>query len=187
MDALESLDDRDLLVAAATDAEPFGVFYRRHVNAVLRFFHRALGRTDLAFDLTAETFASVLTELPRFEPTGAPATAWLYTIARNRLVDSVRRNEVAVRARQRLAMQALELTDDGQAVIERIVQETGDAPALALVDALPVEQREAITARVIDGREYAEIADELRCSEQVVRKRVSRGLATLRRELGGKR
>jgi hypothetical protein len=75
---------RDPLVAAARDAETFDVFYRRHVNAVLRFFHRALGRAGLAFDLTAETFARVLTELPRFEPTGAPATAWLYTIARNR-------------------------------------------------------------------------------------------------------
>ena len=107
--------------------------------------------------------------------------------ARNRLVDLVRRNEVAVRARQRLAMQALELTDDGLAVIERVVEGAGEGPALALVDALPVEQREAITARVIDGREYAEIADELRCSEQVIRKRVSRGLATLRRELRGDR
>ena len=57
MEPLERLDDRDLLIAAATDAEAFGVFYRRHVNGVLRFFYRAVGRSDLAFDLTAETFA----------------------------------------------------------------------------------------------------------------------------------
>jgi RNA polymerase sigma-70 factor (ECF subfamily) len=36
---------------------------------------------------------------------------------------------------------------------------------------------------VIDERSYADIAGELRCSEQVVRKRVSRGLAQLRARL----
>ena len=187
MGALSDLDDRDLLVAAATDAEAFAVFYRRHVNGLLRFFHRALGRSDLAFDLTAETFATVLTQVARFEPTGAPATAWLYAIARNHLFDSLRRSQVEARARDRLAMAPLELTDDGHALIERIIERSSEEPALALVHALPPEQREAVTARVIEGREYAEIANQLRCSEQVIRKRVSRGLTTLRRELGGER
>lgn len=48
---------------------------------------------------------------------------------------------------------------------------------------LPADQREAITARVLDDREYHEISRILECSEAVVRKRVSRGLATLRRQL----
>jgi RNA polymerase sigma factor (sigma-70 family) len=159
------------------------VFYRRHVDGLLRFFGRALGRADLAFDLTAETFASVLSELPRFQPTGAPATAWLYTIARNRLIDSMRRSEVEARARRRLAMGSIELTDNGEAVIEGIIARAAADPALTLVDSLPPAQREAVLARVIDGREYTEIANELRCSEQVIRKRVSRGLETLRRGL----
>ena len=45
---------------------------------------------------------------------------------------------------------------------------------------LPPDQLEALRLRVIDERDYDEIARELRCSEAVVRKRVSRGLATLR-------
>ena len=45
---------------------------------------------------------------------------------------------------------------------------------------LPPEQREAVRARVLDERDYADIARELHTSELVVRKRVSRGLATLR-------
>ena len=50
---------------------------------------------------------------------------------------------------------------------------------------LPEEQRRAIHARVVHDREYAEIAGELRCSEAVVRQRVSRGLRTLRARLAG--
>jgi RNA polymerase sigma factor (sigma-70 family) len=56
----------------------------------------------------------------------------------------------------------------------------------ALAD-LPTEQRNAIEARVLRQREYADIASELHCSEAVVRKRVSRGLRSLRTRLAGER
>ncbi len=49
-----------------------------------------------------------------------------------------------------------------------------------MLDGLPAEQRDAIRARVLDERDYGEIARELRTSELVIRKRVSRGLAELR-------
>ena len=54
----------------------------------------------------------------------------------------------------------------------------GDAPA---------EQREGVIRRVLLDESYAEMASDLRCSEQVVRKRVSRGLAALRANLEGER
>jgi RNA polymerase sigma-70 factor (ECF subfamily) len=41
----------------------------------------------------------------------------------------------------------------------------------------------AIEAHHLEERGYAEIAAELQCSESVVRKRVSRGLASLRTQL----
>ena len=48
---------------------------------------------------------------------------------------------------------------------------------------LPADQREAVLARIVDERDYGEIAADLR-SESVARKRVSRGLARLRDQLG---
>jgi DNA-directed RNA polymerase specialized sigma24 family protein len=48
---------------------------------------------------------------------------------------------------------------------------------------LPADQRVAVEARIVDDRSYADIASEMRCSESVVRKRVSRGLATLREQI----
>ena len=52
-----------------------------------------------------------------------------------------------------------------------------------LLEALPVDERVAVHARVIDEREYGDIAQSLGCSELVIRKRVSRGLARLRARL----
>jgi RNA polymerase sigma-70 factor, ECF subfamily len=52
--------------------------------------------------------------------------------------------------------------------------------SLALLDALPTDQRAAVRGRVIDRRDYAELARELDCTELVVRQRVSRGLRMLR-------
>lgn len=71
------------------------------------------------------------------------------------------------------------LTEAGIERIERL----GGRPVLTLLDELPAEQREAVRARVLDERTYPEIAAELRCSESVVRQRVSRGVRTMRRML----
>ncbi|MGO9763978.1 MAG: sigma factor-like helix-turn-helix DNA-binding protein [Solirubrobacteraceae bacterium] len=49
------------------------------------------------------------------------------------------------------------------------------------------ELLDALRARILDERDYAQIARELRCSEAVVRKRVSRALRTLRGALGAPR
>jgi DNA-directed RNA polymerase specialized sigma24 family protein len=77
-------------------------------------------------------------------------------------------------------MPPLELTDD---VLERIAQLEEGCMATESLEGLPAAEREAIEARVIGQRDYADIAQTLRCSEVVVRKRVSRGLARLRSEL----
>jgi DNA-directed RNA polymerase specialized sigma24 family protein len=58
-----------------------------------------------------------------------------------------------------------------------------DGHSLALLDTLPVGQREAVRAHVLDERSYGDIAGELQTSQLVIRKRVSRGLSTLKRQL----
>ncbi len=184
MGSFEDMDDRDLLVAAKHDREAFAVFYRRHVEGVLTFFYRSVPSADVALDLTAETFAAVLLALPSYRPGQSPGRAWLYVIAHHRLVNSLRRGQAEARAREQLGMQALRLSPTGEEEIQRIVNRAEDT-ASRLVRALPEPQRDAITARFIDGLDYADIARSLSCSEQVVRQRVSRGLAALRQQLGG--
>ncbi len=59
--------------------------------------------------------------------------------------------------------------------------------ALELLASLPPEQADAIRARVLEERSYADISVELRCSPAVIRQRVSRGLATMRAAAKGER
>jgi RNA polymerase sigma factor (sigma-70 family) len=175
----EQRSDAELLLAARTRSEPFGVFYERHFASVLAFFRRRTPGPEEAFDLAAETFAAALASVPRFQPGPEPARAWLFAIARHKLSEAMRSSRVQDDARRALAMQPIELDD--QAI--ELLEATASAPTIELLDTLTATQREAIEAHHLDERGYAEIAGELRCSESVIRKRVSRGLAALQAQL----
>ena len=179
MNSAEHRSDTELLLAARTRSEPFGVFYERHVASVLAFFRRRVRGPEEAFDLTAETFAAALASVPRFEPGPEPPRAWLFAIARHKLSEALRSSRIQDEARRALAMQPVQLDDEA---IE-IVETTARAAAVELLETLGPEQRDAIRAHHLEDRGYAEIAAELRCSESVVRKRVSRGLAALQTQL----
>jgi RNA polymerase sigma-70 factor (ECF subfamily) len=69
--------DSELLLAARSSSEAFGLFYERHVASVLAFFRRRVSSPEEAFDLTAETFAAALASVPRFEPGPEPPRSWL--------------------------------------------------------------------------------------------------------------
>ncbi|MCW3004413.1 MAG: polymerase, sigma-24 subunit, subfamily [Conexibacter sp.] len=164
--------------------DAFAVFYRRHVRALLGYLLSRTRRPELAADLCAETFAVALEQSARYDPERAPARAWLFAIANSRLVDSARRGQVESRARQRLGMPVRALTDLDLERVEELVDAGRGLNAERLVADLPPEQRQAVLARIVDERDYAEIAARLRVSEAVVRQRVSRGLGALRASIG---
>jgi RNA polymerase sigma factor (sigma-70 family) len=177
--------DRQLLEEARDGrGEMFEIVYRRHHAVVLAFFARRVQQPELAADLLAETFASLLA-LIRDPQRGVPPipVAWLLVTARNLLIDSQRRGTVDDRARRRLAMRPVVLDDRDLERVEEISAETDLMRELAV--RLDADQLQALQARVLDEREYAEIAGELQCSESVVRKRVSRALGVLRSAIEG--
>lgn len=179
----EDSSDASLLSAIASrDGAAFAVFYRRHVPVVLAYLLRETGNPETAGDLAAEVFAAVLPAAGRYVEQGESAAPWVLGIARNKLLMSWRRGRVEARARHRLGFQAVAL-EDGD--LERIVDlaEGASGSLLALVDHLPEDERAAVRSRVLEERPYSEIAGELSCSELVVRKRVSRGLARMREQL----
>ncbi len=80
-------------------------------------------------------------------------------------------------------MQALVLSEYDQSVIDQVIARVDGQRAIETVRELADDQRDAITARFINDLDYPEIAVAMGCSEQVVRKRVSRGLTELRARL----
>ena len=172
-------DEELLRQARAGDAQSFESVYRRQYPVVLTFLAKRVGQPELAADLLAETFAAlfVLVGDPQ-RPLPESAVAWLLLTARNLLIDSYRRGQVESAARRRLAMCPVILEDADLVRVQEISAETSLVEKLAAQ--LPPEQFQALCARVLDDRDYPSIASELRCSEAVVRKRVSRALRTLR-------
>jgi RNA polymerase sigma factor (sigma-70 family) len=171
------LTDDELL--GSDDPEAFGLFYDRHVKALLGYFARRTFDAEEAADLTAETFASALVAKRRFKPGGAPASAWLFKIAARRLADYQRKGYVEQRMRRSLEMERRAVSEADAEMIRLL----GDDAARSVLSELPPEQRRLVAAHVIDERPYGELAGELHTSEAVVRQRMSRGLATLRKGL----
>src|SRR3954452_21979722 len=147
------VSDEELL--SARDAASFERFYRRHVDALLGFFARRTSDPELAADLCAETFAAALASRRRYRPERGAAAAWLYGIGTKKLADAQRRGYAERRARRRLGMERIELSDADIARIEAL----GELPAAnRLLESLEPDQREAVRARVVEERSYADIA-----------------------------
>jgi RNA polymerase sigma factor (sigma-70 family) len=165
------------------DPHAFDRFYRRHRDVVLAYCAQRVRAPEAAADLMAETFtAALIATHDRKRPLPAVPVAWLFTIAHHKLVDSYRRGSVQDEARRRLALEPLVIDDDD---IRRIEETAGKTNVfMELATALPYDQFEALRARILDERDYPDIARELRCSEAVVRQRVSRALKNLRDMIG---
>jgi RNA polymerase sigma-70 factor, ECF subfamily len=163
--------DEELLAAISRrDGDAFTAFYRRHLPRVVAYLLRETGDRELAADLTAEVFAAALVGARRYKPKHDSALPWLLGIARNTVGASRRRGRVEARARRRLGYEPV-------AFEEPDFDRTDE-----LLSSLPAAERDAVRARVLEERTYASIAADMRCSELVVRKRVSRGLMRLRNE-----
>jgi RNA polymerase sigma factor (sigma-70 family) len=171
----ERRSDAELAVVATGDPQAFGELYRRHERSVLSYFLHWCGSGDLSADLTAETFAAALGSLAGFDAERGDFGAWLFGIAHHVLARSLERGRVEDDARQRLGMPRLLIDDEA---LERI--EALDSSVTALLDQLAEPLRLAVAGRVLEEREYRDLARSLACSPALVRQRVRRGLARLR-------
>jgi RNA polymerase sigma factor (sigma-70 family) len=174
---MSSVGPTDDALLTSGDPEDFGVFYDRHVRDVLAYMMRRTADPEAAADLTAETFAAAIVARRRYRSSDVPAAGWLFTIAQRRLVDHQRKGYADQRLRRRLGMERRAPGEEDAAMIRLL----GDAGQVEWLQMLPGDQRAAVTARVVEERDYADIAAEQGVPETAVRMRVSRGLATLRK------
>lgn len=172
--------DAELMRLARSDAAAFAEIYQRFSARIFDFHVRRCRDEHAALDLTAETFAQAWLSRRSFRDlAGGSAGPWLFGIARHVLSRSVREQRLERAACQRLG------------VLERLDQPASsaqpDATWLEGLDEffyeLPSEYRDAISMRVVDDHEYAEIAERTGVTSGLARVRVHRGLAALRARL----
>jgi RNA polymerase sigma-70 factor (ECF subfamily) len=174
-----AVERSDAELLASVVAADFAVFYRRHRQVVTSFVGARVAGPEVVFDLVAETFAQALEHRVQYDADRGSAVGWLIGIARHLLFDASRRGRVDAASRRRLGMARTALDDDQLALVE----ESGRVDLAAALASLSATERDAVLLRVVEDAPYERVAREIGCSEQVARKRVSRGLAKLRRRL----
>src|SRR6186997_2411049 len=84
--------DAELIgLVADGDRNAFEELHRRYARSVLGIALRRLGDRGRAEDVTQDTFASIWRSASRYDPARGQAASWLYTVARNAIVDGLRR------------------------------------------------------------------------------------------------
>ncbi|HET8525761.1 MAG TPA: sigma-70 family RNA polymerase sigma factor [Actinomycetota bacterium] len=181
-------EDVELILRSRQEPELFGLLFERHAEPMLAFFARRTLDPEAAAELVAETFAEAFSSRARFRDQGVDGAAWLFGIGRNLLSRYFRNGAVEARARRRLGMPERTVGEGDYERIEELIdlEEVGSEVRAALSD-LPEDQREAVTLRVIDGRPYHEVAEELGCTETTARARVSRSLRRIAARLEAER
>lgn len=166
--------DAALIAAARSDQRAFRELYDRYADRVLGYHLRRTRDEDAAHELTSETFAQAWLVRARFrDECDGSAGPWLFGIARNVLLMSVRRRRLEAAARERLGLPAEALPAE-EAWLDGLDE---------ALDELPDSQREAIRLRVIDEQPYDDVAAALGTTPAAARVRVHRGLSALRQRL----
>ncbi len=150
----------------------------RHL--LLSFYSRRLGRSAAADveDLVQETLMALHERRITYDR-DRPFTAWLFTVARYKLVDHYRRSG----SRVHVGLDLVEDMVDGYSV-DAV---TAGMDVERLLESLPPFQGEMIRQVRLEGRSVAEAAAAGGRSEAVVKVSVHRGIKALAARLTGER
>jgi len=181
-DADES-DEALMARYARGDAAAFEALYRRHELRIWRYLERNVGNRATAEELMQEVWFAVARDAERYAPS-ARFTAWLFTIARNRMIDSIRTSRTQV---------SLEtLGYEAAPVVQQLTAEAHVGPlaaavlreeAKALVRAigqLPHEQRDAFLLQVEGDLSVEEVAAITHSSFETTKSRLRYARTKLR-------
>ena len=168
---------RALLLQGLAGDEAAHRAFLTEAAALLRAFFRARlrGRNEDAEDLVQETLVALHTRRESYDPT-YPLTAWLYAIARYRLIDFLRRAKHRTHA-------TLDGVDVGEPDPEYAASDARRDVAV-LLDKLPEKQRTAIRMVKLEEKSVRETAEATGLSESDIKISIHRGLKTLMRLMG---
>lgn len=162
--------------AQAGDAEAFGCLYDMYLDRIYRYIFFRVTDEQLAEDLTAQVFCKAWEHLDRYKPGGAPFVAWLYTIARNSVIDfyRTRKDTVAIE-------EATSLAGDGPQPYEQVELKFETDSLRTALEAVTDEQRQVLVLKFISGMTTEEISQHLGKRPGAIRALQMRGLQALSR------
>jgi RNA polymerase sigma-70 factor (ECF subfamily) len=168
--------------AQAGDAEAFGELYDRYVDQVYRYIAYRVAGTQLAEDLTSETFLRALRRIASFTWQGRDVGAWFVTIARNLIADHYKSG------RYRLELTVDDVSDSGKAPVQagpegEVLEAMQNKVLLEAVKQLNPEQQECIVLRFLQGLSVSETAQVMGKNDGAIKALQYRAIRTLGRLL----
>ena len=161
-------------------ASAFRQLYRELSGPVLRYLSSRLRTPEDAEDVASEVFRKFVGHLEQFDPGRGSLQGWVMGMARNALIDHLRR----ARPTEDVALLYDTLADSRQDVLSRLVDDEEADFAHSILRGYPAEVREMFSLHFAHGLPYRDIASTLGMSEAAVKQRFARTLRTLRLELG---
>jgi RNA polymerase sigma-70 factor (ECF subfamily) len=166
----------ELLAAAqGGDEQAFALLWRDLQPALLRYLRVAA--REVAEDLAADTWVSLIRGLGRFRGDERAFRAWAFTVARHRAIDW--RRQAARRLTNSVPVEQLAGRAAPDDPVAQVLEVQSTRAALALLAELPPDQAEVVALRVLGGLEVADVARILGKRPGAVRVLAHRGLRRL--------
>lgn len=166
-----------LAQAAKTDPAAFGRLYNQTVQPIYRYLRGRVGTVAEAEDLTSQTFIAAYEGLQTYRERGY-FTAWLFRIARSKLMDHFRGNKYEV------PLDVIENRAEMDDALGRVVRSDEVNKLARLIGSLDADQRDLIRLRYVADLSFAEMAEVLGKSEGAVKKSLYRLLANIKSQMG---
>lgn len=169
---------RDLLLAVAQDKdkEAFAELFDYFAPRIKSFLMKGGAALDAADEMAQETMLTIWQKAESFDPAKASASTWIFTIARNKRIDAIRKQ---VRPEFNPA-EVEDIEDDTPMPSETIAQqEETDAIAQA-IKSLPQDQADLLYKSFFEDKTHADIANETKLPLGTVKSRIRLALEKLR-------
>ncbi len=167
------------------DPELFDRLIETYQHRLMRYLSFLTGRRELAEDLFQETWIRVLMRGAQFNGK-ARFDTWLFTIARNLVIDQSRKRSMASLDEMQdpeADERPFEVATDAPSPYEQFCTRENAAEVSAVLLALQPAYREVLVLRFHEDLPLEEIASVTRAPLSTVKSRLYRGLAALKPEL----
>ncbi|HEX4544738.1 MAG TPA: sigma-70 family RNA polymerase sigma factor, partial [Candidatus Acidoferrum sp.] len=174
-------DDVLLRRAAKGDQEAFTLLYRRHQAALYRFALRMTGNSWAAEEVVQDVFMTLMREPKKYDAARGPVGAYLFGIARNRVMKHLERlpRELSLEEQNGNGARANESAVNRFTPVHWAEQQERSERVRAAVLELPAEFREAVVLCELEELSYEEAAQLSGCPIGTIRSRLHRGRALL--------
>jgi RNA polymerase sigma-70 factor (ECF subfamily) len=168
------------LIAEARDLNAFSELFDYFAPRIKSFYLKKNNQEEqLAEDLTQEVLVQVWRNAHMYNPESAQVSTWIYTLARNIRIDSLRKTAPASVDTNDSINILSSIVDESLTPLQSIQQEQLEMTIQEYLSLLPVEQAEVIQKTFLDGKSHAEAASELQIPLGTLKSRVRLALSKL--------